>query len=126
MTLKSILLSTIAGAALAMDAAATEPRRYHASAAAGLATNLLNPKVIVFFLTFLPQFVTPGTDATLQLVQLGAVFVAMTFAVFAGYALLAGTMRARVLASERAMAWLRRAFAASFAALGLKLAFERA
>ena len=92
----------------------------------GITLNILNPKIPIFFMAFLPQFVTPGTDATLQLVQLGAVFVAMTFAVFAGYALLAGTMRARVLASERAMAWLRRAFAASFAALGLKLAFERA
>ncbi|MBY6048649.1 LysE family translocator [Vannielia litorea] len=92
----------------------------------GITLNILNPKIPIFFVAFLPQFITPGADATAQLVGLGLAFVAMTFAVFAGYALLAGTMRARVLASERAMAWLRRAFAASFAALGLRLAFERA
>ncbi|MBS8226229.1 LysE family translocator [Vannielia litorea] len=92
----------------------------------GITLNILNPKIPIFFVAFLPQFITPGANATAQLVQLGLAFVVMTFAVFALYAVLAGTMRARVLASERAMAWLRRAFAASFAALGLKLAFERA
>ena len=92
----------------------------------GITLNILNPKIPIFFMAFLPQFVTPGDDGTAQLIQLGAVFVAMTAGVFTLYALLAGTMRARVLSSERAMAWLRRAFAASFAALGLKLAFERA
>jgi threonine/homoserine/homoserine lactone efflux protein len=49
----------------------------------------------------------------------------MTFAVFVLYALTAGAMRARVLGSARAMAWLRRTFAASFAALGVRLATER-
>ena len=92
----------------------------------GITLNILNPKIPIFFVAFLPQFITPGVDATAQLVQLGLAFVAMTFAVFALYAALAGTMRARVLSSARAMAWLRRAFAASFAALGLRLAFERA
>ncbi len=92
----------------------------------GITLNILNPKIPIFFVAFLPQFITPGADATAQLVQLGLAFVAMTFAVFALYAALAGTMRARVLSSARAMAWLRRAFAASFAALGLRLAFERA
>ncbi|SIO32955.1 LysE family translocator [Vannielia litorea] len=92
----------------------------------GVTLNILNPKIPIFFVAFLPQFITPGADGTAQLVSLGLAFVAMTFTVFALYALLAGTMRARVLSSERAMAWLRRAFAASFAALGLRLAFERA
>ena len=92
----------------------------------GIALNLLNPKVPLFFVAFLPQFVpADATDATARLIELGTGFVAMTFAVFLIYALLAGTMRARVLSSDRAMDWMRRAFAASFAALGLKLAFER-
>ena len=61
-----------------------------------------------------------------QLIELGLGFVAMTAGVFLLYALAAGWLRSRVLGSERAMAWLRRAFAASLAGLGAKLAFERA
>ncbi|SEP83441.1 LysE family translocator [Thalassovita taeanensis] len=93
----------------------------------GILLNLLNPKLPLFFVAFLPQFVTEtGPQATQQLITLGLGFTSMTFAVFVIYALLAGTMRRAVLNSPRAMAWLRRAFAASFAALGLRLAFERA
>ena len=93
----------------------------------GILLNLLNPKLPLFFLAFLPQFVAADApDAGRRLVELGLTFTAMTFAVFALYAALAGVMRARVLGSRRAMAWLRRAFAASFAALGLRLALERA
>ncbi len=92
----------------------------------GILLNLLNPKLPMFFVAFLPQFVTPGADAQMQLLTLGAGFVAMTFGVFVLYALLAGTMRARVLASDRAMAWMRRAFAAAFGALAVRLAAERA
>lgn len=92
----------------------------------GVALNLLNPKVPLFFVAFLPQFVpVDAPDATRRLIELGAGFVAMTFAVFILYAALAGTMRARVLPSRRAMDWMRHTFAASFAGLGLKLAFER-
>lgn len=93
----------------------------------GVALNILNPKIPIFFMAFLPQFVpAEASNATGLLLRQGAVFVGMTFVVFLGYALLAGTMRARVLSSARAMGWLRRAFAASFAGLGLKLAVERA
>jgi threonine/homoserine/homoserine lactone efflux protein len=93
----------------------------------GILLNLLNPKLPLFFIAFLPQFVPASApDASRHLVELGLVFVAMTFLVFAGYVLGAGVVRTRLLASARAMAWLRRAFAASFAALGLKLAAEQA
>lgn len=91
----------------------------------GILLNILNPKLPLFFIAFLPQFM-PAGSGTAQLVQLGLTFNAMTFAVFLGYAALAATGRRRLLASEAAMRWLRRAFAASFGALGLKLATETA
>ncbi len=92
----------------------------------GVMLNILNPKLPLFFLAFLPQFVDPALPVTQQLITLGISFVAMTAATFALYALLAGTMRNRILSSERAMTWLRRAFAATFAALAGRLALERA
>ena len=92
----------------------------------GIALSLLNPKVPLFFVAFLPQFVPADSpDPTALLIQLGGGFVAMTFAVFLIYTFLAGAMRTRVLSSARAMDGMRRAFAASFAALGVKLAVER-
>ncbi|WP_127104835.1 LysE family translocator [Pararhodobacter zhoushanensis] len=93
----------------------------------GILLNILNPKLPMFFVAFLPQFIPAGDPhATALLIQLGLGFVAMTAAVFLLYALAAGWLRSRVLGSERAMTWMRRAFAASFAALGARLAFERA
>ena len=85
--------------------------------------NLLNPKLSIFFLAFLPQFIAPDDRApTLTMLQLSAIFMAMTFAVFALYGAFAARMRDRVLGSPAAMAWLRRSFAATFVALGAKLA----
>ena len=49
--------------------------------------------------------------------------MAMTFAVFAVYGLFAASVRDRVISRPKAMAWLRRGFAAGFAALGARLAF---
>lgn len=91
----------------------------------GILLNILNPKLPLFFMAFIPQFMPAGSGLP-KLVELGAGFTAMTFAVFMGYVVLAATGRQRLLASEAAMNWMRRAFAASFALLGLKLATERA
>jgi threonine/homoserine/homoserine lactone efflux protein len=88
--------------------------------------NLLNPKLSMFFLAFLPQFIAPDDAApTLTMLLLSAVFMAMTFAVFALYGAFAARMRERVLGSATAMAWLRRSFAATFVALGAKLALTQ-
>lgn len=92
----------------------------------GLLMNILNPKLTIFFLAFLPQFVTPGSTApALQMLVLSAVFMAMTFAVFVIYGLLANVFRRAVIESPRVQNWLRRSFAAAFAGLGLNLAFAQ-
>ncbi|EBA3088539.1 LysE family translocator [Salmonella enterica] len=90
----------------------------------GILLNILNPKLPLFFMAFIPQFV-PAESSPALLVELGMVFTVMTFTVFMGYVALASTGRQRVLQSTTAMNWLRRAFSASFAALGVKLAIER-
>lgn len=91
----------------------------------GILLNLLNPKLPLFFVAFLPQFL-PAEAGLAALAELGIGFSAVTFLTFLGYAALAAGGRDALLASERAMRWLRRAFAASFAALGLRLALARA
>lgn len=91
----------------------------------GIVLNLLNPKLPMFFVAFLPQFL-PTSAGMADLVELGLAFVAMTGLVMSGYALAAGTLRYWLVESPRAMAWLRRVFAGCFAGLGLKLAAERA
>ncbi|MGV0816577.1 LysE family translocator [Martelella sp. AMO21009] len=92
----------------------------------GFLINILNPKLSVFFLAFLPQFVSPAATApVLEMLMLSAVFMAMTFAVFVVYGQFSGLMRDRVLSSERAMAWMRRSVALAFAGFGVKLALSR-
>jgi len=87
--------------------------------------NILNPKLSIFFLAFLPQFVASGEPSPLrQLLTLSGVFMAMTFAVFVVYGLLAHAFRRAVIDSPRVQSWLRRGFAAAFAGLGLNLAMS--
>lgn len=86
--------------------------------------NILNPKLTIFFLAFLPQFVDPAGEPLAQMLTLSAVFMAMTFLVFAAYGFLAHAFRTAVIESPRVQAWLRRSFAAAFAALGANLALS--
>jgi len=87
--------------------------------------NILNPKLTIFFLAFLPQFVPPGTsEPLLEFFKLSAIFMVMTFCVFVAYGFLAHAFRASVIESSRVQAWLRRGFAATFAGLGANLAFS--
>lgn len=86
--------------------------------------NILNPKLSIFFLAFLPQFVAPdAASPLLQLLTLSGIFMLMTFAVFVVYGLLANGFRHAVIDSPRVQSWLRRSFSAAFAGLGLNLAF---
>ena len=86
--------------------------------------NILNPKLTIFFLAFLPQFVEADAAHPLsQLLVLSSVFMAMTFVVFVVYGLVAHAFRKLVIESASVQRWLRYGFAAAFAGLGAKLAF---
>jgi threonine/homoserine/homoserine lactone efflux protein len=89
----------------------------------GILINILNPKLSIFFLAFLPQFVSADEAHPLSLMLLlSAVFMLMTFVVFVGYGLFAASIRTHVISRPRIMTWMRRTFAAAFVALGAKLA----
>lgn len=92
----------------------------------GALINILNPKLSIFFLALLPPFLSgnPAT-ATSEMMAMGAIFMAMTFAVFVAYGIFAAAARDYLLQSERVMRWLNRGFAAIFAALARRLALER-
>lgn len=91
----------------------------------GILLNLFNPKLSVFFVAFLPQFIAANEAQPLQrMLELSGVFMAMTFVVFALYGLFAAAVRDRLIERPAAMAWLRRSFAAAFVALGAKLALS--
>ena len=109
--------------ALAVDTE-IKPRSSGRVIATAILINILNPKLSIFFLAFLPQFIAIDEPHPLaRMVELSGVFMAMTFAVFAGYGLFAASVRDRVITRPKVMAWLRRSFAAGFALLGAKLAF---
>lgn len=85
--------------------------------------NILNPKLTIFFLAFLPQFIASETTSPLgDMIKLSTVFMLMTFCVFVLYGLLAHAFRQRIMESHRIQTWLRRGFALTFAGLGVQLA----
>jgi threonine/homoserine/homoserine lactone efflux protein len=89
----------------------------------GILINILNPKLSIFFLAFLPQFVSAGeTHPLARMLLLSGVFMLMTFVVFVGYGLFAASIRDHVISRPRVLTWMRRSFAAAFVALGARLA----
>ena len=88
----------------------------------GCLTNALNPKVALFFLAFVPQFIAPQAEhKALAFLALGALFNVNSVFVNAGWALAAAWMARHALV-RRGMHWLDRAAGAMFIAFGLKLA----
>jgi len=85
--------------------------------------NILNPKLSIFFLAFLPQFVRADERHPLaRMLELSSVFMLLTFVVFVGYGVFAASVRTHVISRPRVLTWMRRSFAGAFAALGVKLA----
>lgn len=93
----------------------------------GFWTNVLNPKVAIFFLAFVPQFIAPGTEKkTLAFALLGILFNLNAIPVNVGWALAAAWLARRATLVQRGMHWLDRAAGAMFVGFGLQLALSGA
>ncbi len=92
----------------------------------GFLLNILNPKLSIFFLAFLPLFVSADSGApVLQLIWLSLAFMGMTLIVFIIYGISANYLRNHFFLSPKRLRWVQRSFAAIFALLGAKLAFAK-
>lgn len=87
-----------------------------------VAVNVLNPKLTLFFVAFLPQFIDPARPPVAQMLSLSAVFMAMTLVVFALYGAFAAGVRTHVIRRPRVVTWMRRTFAATYVALAARMA----
>ena len=91
----------------------------------GFATNALNPKVALFFLAFVPQFIGPAIEhKSVAFLLLGLLFNFNGLWVNIGWALTAAWLSARVGAVRKGMHWLERTAGAMFLGFGLKLALS--
>ena len=91
--------------------------------ARGILVNLLNPKLTIFFVAFLPQFIDPTTtDQLTPMLGLSGVFMVLTLVVFTGYGAFAAGVRRHIIERPGVVTWLRRGFAGCFVALGAQLA----
>jgi RhtB (resistance to homoserine/threonine) family protein len=91
----------------------------------GFYTNVLNPKVALFFLAFLPQFISPtAAQPWLAFLALGVLFNVNAIPINLGYVTLAAWVSQRATVLQRGMHWLERAAGALFIGFGIKLAFS--
>ena len=109
------------GAQLAnLDAPSTATAGFFPYFRRGLIANAINPKVALFFLSFLPQFIrAEGWSAPLQLAMLGALFALVAALVFSAIALAAAPLGAWLRRRERLTRWLDRATGGLFVGLGI-------
>jgi threonine/homoserine/homoserine lactone efflux protein len=115
----------------AKDVATTAPARFgHRSLrrtyALAVLTNLANPKVILFYVAFLPQFLTEGGWATpVQFLVMGAILIVAGLSVDASVGLAAGALSALLLRRPAIRRWLNRVSAAIFGGLAVRLVADR-
>lgn len=89
----------------------------------GVLIDILNPKVAIFFMAFLPQFVRDDAGpVSFQLLYLGLMVIAIAIVVEAAYVLVADKISNRVRNSQRFSIWLDRTVGVIYAGLGIKLA----
>ena len=89
----------------------------------GMVMNLTNPKVLIFFLAFLPQFTSPARGSVaVQIMVLGVVFIVASLLVFGAIAFFSGAFGTLLLRSERAQRWINRAAGLVFLGLAVRLA----
>lgn len=90
----------------------------------GIFMNLLNPKVALFFLAFLPQFVSPGDLAvSVQMLILGGIFIIQAIAVFSAVSVLSGHLGSLINRSEKASKYISISKGIIFILIGLRIAF---
>lgn len=91
----------------------------------GIIIDILNPKVAIFFMAFLPQFVRENSGpVSFQLIYLGLLVIAVAIVVETAYVLVADKISERIRSSKRLSIWLDRAVGAMFVTLGIKLAIS--
>ncbi len=110
----------------AIRLAAVDDRTFAALFKRGFIMNVLNPKVALFFLAFLPQFVTPATrDVPLEMLILGGIFMAQAVVIFGLIGYFAGGIGSFVLARPRIVRYFDGLTAGVFASLGVRLALAQ-
>ncbi|NIE69206.1 LysE family translocator [Burkholderia sp. Ax-1719] len=104
-------------------ATSVQPRPLRQLFLSGFWTNVLNPKVVLFFVSFFPQFVTvTSSHKILAFLALGAVFVLMSTAWNSFIAWIAGSVTARFSGKPGVKKWLDRTVGSAFVGLGVRLA----
>ena len=110
------------GGGLRLAARATRVPTLRESFATGVGINLLNPKVVLFFFSFLPQFIIAAHgNVALQTLQLGLTFTVQAALLFGALGYFSGSIGQWLKRRPRAGLWLDRIAGAVFVSLGIKL-----